>query len=118
QRCVLGESGQCGAAGFCGVYGALDSADGDLGYCQQTCDCNADCDHPEAVCAPDPFSAGITGRTGVCVSELLAEGPGVACPVTTTADAGAADAGVNAADSGVPVNPADAGLDAGVDAAQ
>lgn len=104
QRCVLGQEGQCGGSGFCGVYGAANSSDGDLGYCQQVCDCNEDCGHPEAVCAPDAFSAEVTGRAGVCVSELFAENTGMSCPVSPSPDAG-----------GAPVDGG-AGSDAGVDA--
>ncbi len=88
-------------------------AAGDLGFCNQRCECDGDCLHPDAKCLlveGDDF-ASVYGASGLCVApdwepqggEIL----GAACP---DRDAGVPDPG----DAGVAGDAGDAG---GVDAA-
>lgn len=56
--------------------------EGDLGYCTRTCDCDADCGRPDAVCDAEGELAKETGRRGVCASKVYGSGearPGIPC---------------------------------------
>lgn len=91
---------------------------GDLGFCNQRCDCDGDCLHPDAKCLlVGEQLAGLFGASGLCVSPdwepQAGEVLGAACP---DRDAGVADASVpdagRALDGGDPDASAD--LDAAV----
>lgn len=71
HRCVYGSATSCagagGSPGLCALM-APGGAFGDVGYCAELCDCNAECAHPDVHC--DPFSTqtvrDLTGHAGVC----------------------------------------------------
>jgi len=84
--CSLG--GSCGGdSGTCTATALTGSVDGDIGYCQQSCDCDADCRHPADHCLPwqDAELARRFGTRGVC--EVA--GPGAR---SLTCDGGAGNA--------------------------
>ncbi len=61
---------------YCYLDPATASGNGDLGYCAKLCDCDADCDRPDAVCEPRPTLTPKTGRKGVCGSKTYPDGTG------------------------------------------
>jgi hypothetical protein len=57
-------------------------AEGDLGYCTRTCDCDDDCGRDDAVCMAEDALQSQIGRRGVCASKSYASGgarPGISC---------------------------------------
>jgi hypothetical protein len=81
QRCVLGENSQCGTDGYCGLLGKKESSRGDVGYCQQVCDCNTQCRHPNALCVVDETVQEASARAGVCVASPAEGTPSIEhCP--------------------------------------
>jgi hypothetical protein len=59
---------------FCFLDPSSNSGNGDLGYCARLCDCDDDCDRPDAVCEPQPTLTSKTGRSGVCGSRMFSTG--------------------------------------------
>lgn len=80
NRCTLGAVPSCGwkgpgsvAPALCRMttgwaqYGGKTNGTGDLAYCLQTCNCDADCTAPGARCWPLPDAiAAASGKKGVC----------------------------------------------------
>ncbi len=67
---------------FCSIGASSASADGDLGYCAKLCDCDADCNRPDAVCQAQHDLIARAGRQGLCVSKVGANGTartGISC---------------------------------------
>lgn len=67
QSCVLGAPCANGR-GACRLPRFSDYEVGDVGYCQPTCDCNADCQLPgdECIAWGDPDAEQLYGSKGVC----------------------------------------------------
>jgi hypothetical protein len=89
QSCTYG--GLCGDDGACVLPRLEDSAAGDIGYCMQRCDCDADCRHPLDKCY-EWFSPAVQAHfqsRGVCD---LAE-PGYETLESCDGSAGAGGAG-------------------------
>lgn len=57
------------APALCEVGSNTENATGDMGYCIQTCNCDADCSVPGAYCMPnwDTTLAAAAGMKGLCV---------------------------------------------------
>jgi len=78
RRCVFGEASECAPAsgglrrGAC-VFAAEGGGIGDVGYCGELCDCNADCIEPTFVCDAfdDETLEQAFGREGVCTDPQL-----------------------------------------------
>jgi hypothetical protein len=59
---------------YCYLEPVTNSGQGDLGYCSRLCDCNDDCDRPDAVCEPKSKLESETQRRGVCSPRTFASG--------------------------------------------
>ena len=67
---------------YCYLDPAGKGGEGDLGYCAKLCDCDDDCERPDAVCEAETSLTEATGRKGVCASKVFASGaerPHLAC---------------------------------------
>lgn len=112
QTCTLGTL--CGDSGAC-VFARLDPyAAGDIGYCVQRCNCNADCLHPDDHCYPWETSllADHFQSRGICDAspDQGGGGAGGAAPddgSLTSCESGVGGAGGNANEAG---SPSSAGL--------
>jgi hypothetical protein len=60
---------------YCSIGANSVTGDGDLGYCAKLCDCDADCNRPDAICEAQSDLVTRAGRQGMCVSKLAAKGP-------------------------------------------
>lgn len=104
--------------------------DGDIGQCVQRCNCDLDCDHPDAKCfavfGTDADGMAAIGAAGVCIDGAAADDPnnadlriGIECtdgresPMMSEAgvpdDAGSGGASSEPKDSGPMMTPIDSG---------
>lgn len=110
-RCSLGAANSCGEApgktgkvtAACILTADASEGDGDIGYCEQVCDCDSDCLHPEFLCValPSAVQEGI-GRLGRCLPKDRAT-THLACGAPdggTVGPKGTSDAGPTAVDGG------------------